>query len=451
MYAYVAFLVVLLNYGLETAYFRFSGTEGNKKEDVFSTALISLFVTTGVFIVWASIFHIPIAEWLRYPHHSEYVIWFALIVGLDAVSSLPMARLRQENKAGKFALINISNVGINIILNAFFLLYCLPQYEAGVSNFFIDTFYNPEIGVGYVFISNLVASVAKFLMLSPYYISLKWRVNSSLLKQMLWYGLPLLIAGLAGIVNETIDRIMLKRMLYESLGAEATMEQIGIYGAVYKISILITLFIQAFRYAAEPFFFAQEKEKNAKETYARVLHAFTGVLLFIFLGVLFFIDIIKYFIQDEAYWVGLKVVPVLLMANVMLGIYYNLSVWYKLSNHTKYGAYIALIGAAITIALNYFLIPHFGYQGSAWATLACYSAMVIISYLWGQNKFSIPYEIRKIVSLFALSFVLFYFHQLAMQWLDGWHIWITRISLLLTALYSFYLLLKKDIFQHATN
>lgn len=442
MYAYVAFLVVLLTYGLETAYFRFSSQNQHVGKQIFSTALISLTGTTILFISLASFFHVPIAEWLKYPNHGEYVIWFAFIVGLDALSNLPLARLRQENKSLRFAMINLINVFINIGLNLFFLVYCLPQYEAGVSNFFIDHFYNPEIGVGYVFISNLIASIVKFLMLSPYLGDLKFGFDKDLLKKMLWYGLPLLVAGLAGIVNETIDRIMIKRLLYDSLGEFATMEQLGIYGAVYKISILITLFIQAFRYAAEPFFFAQEKEKNAKRVYAKVMLVFVAVLNFIFVAVVYFIDVIKYFIQDEAYWVGLSVVPVLLMANVFLGIYYNLSIWFKLTNLTKYGAYIAVFGAFVTITLNFILIPIFGYVGSAWATLTCYFTMVLLSFFLGRKHYSVPYNLKKIALFFALSIGAFFLNNLIPDQ-NLLYLWTMRVGILLSVL-SFYLILLKN-------
>lgn len=408
MYAYVAFLVVLLTYGMETAFFRHSTKEEFDKKNVFSTTLFSLIFSTAIFISLATIFAQPIADWLRYSAFPQYVIWFAIIVGLDAVSSIPLAKLRAENKAGSFAFVNIANVFVNIGLNVFFLGYCLPQYENGVHNFLIDTFYNHEMGVGYVFISNLVASIVKFLLLLPVMFKANFGMNFMLLKQMLFYGFPLLIAGLAGIVNETIDRIMLKRMLIDNLGEAATLTQLGIYGACYKISIIITLFIQAFRYAAEPFFFSQEKEKNAKEIYSRVMNYFIIVCFAVFLAVMLYIDIIKHFIQNEAFWVGLKVVPILLLANVFLGIYYNLSIWYKLTGKTQFGAYISVFGAAVTIAFNYFAIPVWGYVGSAWATLACYASMTLVSYYFGQINYKVPYRLKNFFLYFIASFALYF-------------------------------------------
>jgi len=228
------------------------------------------------------------------------------------------------------------------------------------------------------------------------------------------YASPLLLASLAGIINETVDKIMLERILFDMLGETGANEQVGIYGACYKISIIINLFVQAYRYAAEPFFFNEEKEKNARESYARIMKYFVAVLCTIFLGVMLFLDVIKHFIGQESYWVGLGVVPILLMANICLGIFYNLSVWYKLGGKTQFGAYIAGGGAILTIALNYWWIPIFGYMGSAWATLACYASMAIVSYFLGQKHYPIKYPIGKIL-LFIFGALLFYWVSLQFE------------------------------------
>lgn len=430
MYAYVAFLVVLLTYGMETAFFRFTTKAEFDKTSIFSTTLVSLIISTAVFITLATLFAQPIADWLRYSDFPQYVIWFAIIVGLDAISSIPLAKLRSENKAKQFALVNLANVGVNIGLNVFFLWYCLPQYEKGVHNFLIDTFYNPEMGVGYVFISNLVASIVKFLLLAPVMFKARIELQLSLLQNMLWYGFPLLVAGLAGIVNETIDRIMLKRMLLDDLGEAGTLTQIGIYGACYKISIIITLFIQAFRYAAEPFFFSQEKEKNAKEIYAKVMNYFTIVCFIAFLIVLLYLDVIRHFIQNEAFWEGLGVVPILLLANIFLGIYYNLSIWFKLTGKTQFGAYISVIGAIITIAVNYFTIPVWGYLGAAWATLICYASMTILSYALGQMNYPVPYSLKNFLLYLSLSLGI-YFTSTILSFDSKWMMYAVNTSLIL--------------------
>ncbi len=408
MYAYVAFLVILLTYGLETAYFRYTNKNKAQEVNVFSTAVRSVFTTSMLFVTMAIVFQQSWADLIKYPNHSEYIVWFALIVSMDALSSIPMARLRSLNMPMRFATVNLVNVGVNIGLNLFFLAYCMPHYQSGDTNWLIDTFYNPEIGVGYVFIANLIASGVKIIIVLPWLVKLPGKFDEVLLRQMIGYALPLLIAGLAGIVNETLDRIMLKYMLFDDLGEKATMAQIGIYGACYKVSIIITLFIQAYRYAAEPFFFSQEKEKGSKNTYAMVMNYFVIVCASIFLGVMMFIDLIKYFIPNEEYWVGLQVVPVLLMANVCLGIYYNQSIWYKLSDKTKFGAYIAIGAAILTITLNFILIPMYSYVGSAWATLIVYAGMVITSYVLGQKHFPIPYNLSKVLGYIGFAILIYF-------------------------------------------
>ena len=407
MYAYVAFLVVFLTYGMETAFFRFSSRDEFKSDKVYSTVLISLLSSTGIFILTAWIFCQPIADFLLYPDHKEYVIWFAIIVGLDAVSSIPLARLRKEHKAVRFAMINLINIIVNIGLNLFFLAYCMQKYKAGEHNFLVDTFYDPGIGVGYVFISNLISSIVKFILLTPQMEKIINGFNPAYWKKMMVYALPLLIVGLAGMINETIDRVMLKRMLYNDYGEVKTNAIVGIYSGVYKISIIITLFIQAFRYASEPFFFAEEKNANAPRTYARVMNYFVMVCAIIFLFVMLFIDAIKYFTPNPEYWQALHIVPVLLMANVFLGIYYNQAIWYRLTGKTMYGAYISLGGAILTVVINYIFIPYYTYEASAWATFICYGSMMLASHYFGQKYYPVPYNIGKIILYMLFSFGLY--------------------------------------------
>ncbi|MCF8275356.1 MAG: polysaccharide biosynthesis C-terminal domain-containing protein [Flavobacteriales bacterium] len=408
MYAYVAFLIVLLTYGMETAYFRFSTKEGFTPNGIFSTVLSSLVSSTGLFILMAIMFAQPIADWLLYPDNKEYVVWFAIIVGLDAVSSIPLARLRTENKAKTFAGINIANVLVYVGLNLFYLSYCLPLVASGGGNWLTDTFYYPSTGVGYVFIANLIASIVKFLLLAPTMLRGLTKPQLTLLKPMLIYSLPLLVAGLAGMMNEMFDRVMLKRLLYPILGEDGAMYQLGIYGACYKLSIVISLMIQAFRYAAEPFFFSQEKEEGSRALYAKIMTFFVWVLAGTFLMVMLYIDLFKHFIPNEEYWVGLKVVPILLMANIFLGIYYNQSVWYKLSEKTSFGAGLAIFGAIITLVLNMLFIPKYGYMASAWATFACYGSMMVVSYLLGKKYYPVPYEVGKVAAMIGGSVLLYW-------------------------------------------
>ena len=406
MYAYVAFLIIILTYGMETAFFRFS-SQSDEKSKVYSTTLISIVGTSFLFIFFAALFSQPIADWLRYPNHSEYVTWFAIIVGLDALSAIPLAKLREQNRATTFATVNLINIAVNIGLNLFFLVYCKSVYETGQSNWLVNTFYNPEIGVGYVFIANLIASIIKCTLLLPWMVTIKLDLDRALLRKMFLYASPLLIAGLAGMVNETIDRIMLKRLLIDTLGEKATMEQLGIYGACYKISIIITIFIQAFRYAAEPFFFAQHSQSDSKSSYATIMKFFVAACSIIFLSIMLFIEVVMQFVGPE-FREGVTVVPILLMANLFLGIYFNLSIWYKLTGLTRFGAYIALAGAAITITLNFFWIPWIGYVGSAWATLVCYAFIAIVSYLYGQKYYPIEYDLPKIIGYPVTAALLYY-------------------------------------------
>ncbi len=407
MYAYVAFLIVVLTYGMETAFFRFSSKTENKTE-IYSSTLISIFVTSTIFIGLTSFFSVPIANWLRYPNHTEYVIWFAIIVGLDALSAIPMAKLRELEKAKLFAGINLINIFVNIALNLFFLVYCRNHFSTNgeESNWLVKLCYNPEIGVGYVFISNLVATITRTLLLLPQMLKINFVYNGAIIRKMLVYSLPLLIAGLAGIVNETIDRVMIKRILMNSIGELGAMTQLGIYGACYKVSIIITIFIQAFRYAAEPFFFSQQKDANAREIYRNVMTYFIIASSTIFLSIMLFIDVVMMFV-GEKFRIGEDVVPILLMANICLGIFFNLSIWYKLTEKTIYGAGITLFGALITIILNYIWIPSLGYMGSAWATLACYVSMTILSYFIGQRHYPINYNLLKGIG-YPLSVLLLY-------------------------------------------
>ena len=407
MYAYVAFLIIILTYGMETAFFRFS-SQSEEKSKVYSTTLISIVCTSFIFMLFAAVFSQPVADWLRYPNHSEYVTWFAIIVGLDALSSIPLARLREQNRATTFATVNLVNIAVNIGLNLFFLVYCKNIFDGGQSNWMVNTFYNPEIGVGYVFISNLIASITKCVLLLPWMITIKLDLDRVLLRKMFLYASPLLIAGLAGMVNETIDRIMIKRLLIDTIGEKAAMEQLGIYGACYKISIIISIFIQAFRYAAEPFFFAQQSQNDSKETYAAIMKYFVAACSIIFLSIMLFINVVIQFVGPE-FREGITVVPILLMANLCLGIYFNLSIWYKLTGLTRFGAYIALMGAVLTITLNYLWIPWIGYVGSAWATLICYAFIAIASYLFGQKYYPVEYDIPKIIGYPVAAVLLYYF------------------------------------------
>ena len=418
MYAYVAFLVIFLTYGMETALFRFSTNYPKKKNTIYANTLFSLTTTSSIFILLATFFSQDIANLLKYPEHAEYIIWFSLIVGIDAISAIPLANLRLKDKAKKFALVNFLNVGVNIGLNIFFLVYCKQAFESGQTNWIIDNFYNPEIGVGYVFISNLIASLIKFGVLIPE-MNFRGNFDFSIIKDMLKYAFPMLLVGLAYVINETLDRAMLKEILYQQYLIESpeigqsealikAQSANGIYGANYKITMIISMFIQAFRYASEPFFFKDQSNKNSKETLAKIMNYFVIILVLIFLIITLYLHLFKYFIPNQAYWEGLKVVPILLAANICLGLYTSISMWYKLAEKTIYGAIISFIGVIITISVNFIFIPKFGYVASAYATLICYGSMMVIGYLLGQRFYHIPYKLWKIFIYMICGAVLYY-------------------------------------------
>lgn len=396
-YAIAAFMAVVLTYGMETAYFRYTSL-ADDKERVFSTAQYSLYFTTIPILALLLIFAPNIAAFLGYPNNADYVVWFALMLSFDALCAIPFARLRVQNKALKFASLKFFNIVVNIAFNLIFLLWFPTWYANAGGQGIIALLYNPSWNVEYVFLANLIASTLTFIMLLPSAINLKAGFDKELWKQMFIYAFPLLFFGMAGIVNETFDRILLRYLLPSDI-AEA---QIGIYGACYKISILMTIFIQAYKYAAEPFFFSYSKEKDAKQTYADLMTYFVIATSFIFLTTTLFMDVALLMIGKD-FREGKEIIPILLMANLFLGVFYNLSIWYKLSNQTKYGAYIAIAGAVVTIAANLILIPRMGYQGSAWATFICYAMMMLVSFVLGHKYYPIPYNYKKLLFYPALA------------------------------------------------
>lgn len=416
IYAYISFLVIIFTYGMETAFFHFARKYPDQNERVFGTGMMSLLVSTIVFSGSLWMFSGSLAEVLNYQQHPEYITYMALIIGFDAITAIPFARLRQQGKAKKFAALKVFGIGINILFNIlFFIVFPVwSNRETGILYEIAKQFYDPSVGAGYVFLANMIASIATMLIMLPL---LRFRFSdwdTSLWREQMVYALPLLFAGLAGMINETLDRAMLRQLIPD---ANEAMVQLGIYGACYKLSILMTLFIQAFRYAAEPFFFNQFGKDDAKETYARVTKYFCITCAIVFLGVMLYIDLFKHFI-GEPYRVGLSVVPILLLANMCLGIFFNLSMWYKMTGKTKYGLFFTLFGALITVALNVLLVPSMGYMGAAWATLGCYASMMVASYLIGQRNYPVPYETIRIVGYIMLAIGVYLFSDFLMDWLE---------------------------------
>ncbi len=407
IYAYVSFFIVILTYGMETGFFRFSNSQEETKK-VYQTALISLAATSSIFILLGLFFSGGLASVVGYPDRPDFIIYVVLILGIDAFCSIPLASLRKANEAKRFAIINLVSIGVNIFFVVFFVWFGKYYHDTSTWCWLSDTIYSPSIGIGYVFIANLLASISKLVLLRKEIRFDFAFFDADLLKKLLLYSSPLLLAGIAGIINETLDRILLKRILASMYDTTYALTQVGIYGGVYKLSILITLFIQAFRYAAEPFFFSKQNDKDANLTYSMVMTYFVITVSSIFLGIVLFIDVFKWFIPNQEYWVGLTVVPILLIANIFLGVYFNQSIWYKLSGKTKYGAYIAGVGAIITILLNVIFIPYFGFVASAWTTLIAYGTMMAVSYYLGQKHYPIKYNVKKVSFYFFSALGLFF-------------------------------------------
>ncbi len=402
-YAYMGFLAVLMTFGMETGYFRFRAAGDDDPNTVLATVLRFLILVNSGFLLLAFVLQQPIAELLRHADHPEYIWWVAAILAMDSVGNAAFARLRVENKALHFAGIKLVEIGGNIGLNVFFIVFCRQAWEADPQST-LGQLWRPEIGVGYVFLSNLAASGLKLLLLLPQFRGALLGFNVALFQRMLRYSLPMVVIGMAGIVNEMLDRAALKYLLpYDDA---TNMAQLGIYSACYKLSILMTLFIQAFRYAGEPFFFSYAKERDAKQIYALVLTWFVIFCVFIFLLVTLYIDVFQYFV-GAAYREGLHVVPVLLLANLLLGIYVNLSIWYKLTDRTLLGAGVALAGSGITVASLWLLVPTLGYVGAAYAHLICYTAIVLLSYGLGRRYYPVPYQVLRVLMYIVIGVGLY--------------------------------------------
>ncbi len=405
--ALMAYLItgnVLLSYGMETAFFRFIN-KSEEKAKVQSTALTSLAVSAILFLIITLLFREQIAFWLDFK--VEYITYAILILVLDALVVIPFAWYRNQERPVRYSVIKIVNVVINLAFNLFFFLLLPYIIQQNPSSFWEK--FQLQNKVSYVFIANLIASAVTLLIMLPLYIKIRFKFDVGIWKKMFRYAFPVLVAGIAFSINEAFDKILLKN------SEKVTDAEVGVYAACYKLGVFMTLFATAFRLGVEPFFFRHAHKKNAKETYAKITQYFTVFGTGIFLTVVVFIDIFKrILIPNETYWVALSIVPVILLANLCLGIYHNLSVWYKITDKTKYGAYISVFGAIITLGLNIILIPIISYEGSALATLAAYGSMMIISYVLGQKKHPIPYNLQKIglylfvSTLFSyLSFYIF--------------------------------------------
>lgn len=395
-YAYAAFFNVLYTYGLETAYFRFASKDKTTEKSTYSIAVTSILLSTLVLSGSLLLFSSEIASTLGYPDKQHYVSWFALIFAIDAIVAIPFAKLRYDGKARLFAISKLVNILLNIGLNLFFITFCKGVYEGqflpGIKQS-ITHVYNPDFGVEYVFLSNLIANAALLILLRKELFKVRISLNWAILKPMLKYAYPLLFTGLAYVTNEMLSRWAIKYWTPESLyPGQSNLEILGIFGAVYKLSIFMTLGIQAFRYAAEPFFFSNAETKESPELFSKVMHWFVIFGCFVLLAVSINLDLLQFLLRREEYRTGLYVVPILLLANLFLGVFYNLSVWYKLTDRTHFGTWITIFGAILTIALNYILIPQYGYLGSSIVTLVTYILMTAVSYYLGRKYYPVPYK-----------------------------------------------------------
>lgn len=418
VYSVVAIVLIVLTYGMETGFFRFANHERWRDPmEVYSTALISLGVSSSLFIALCAVFLSPLTSAMECAGHPSWVMMMAVCVAVDAFLALPFSYLRYSRRPIRFAVIRLVNIGLNIVLNLFFILLCpwLAERMPGT----VAWFYRPDFGIGYIFLANLIASLVNFVMMIPELRGFAWRFNRQLWTEMLRYSAPLLVLGVAGVMNQTIDKI-----LYPSLAAGRgdALEGLGIYGANYKIAIVMVMFIQAFRFAYEPFIFARGKKSDdvaaRKATYAEAMKYFFLFALVIFMGVMFYLDFIRYFIS-ERYFSGLKVVPVVMLAELFFGIFFNLSVWYKLTDRTMWGAWFSLLGLAVTVVLNIVLVPRMGYMGCAWAAFASYGVMMLSSYFVGQRKYPVNYHVGRLLGYAVLAAVLY---LIGMYCLTSWNI-----------------------------
>ncbi len=436
--AYVVFLLIILTYGMETGLFRFTQQKEHAPSLVYSTVISSLLATSTLFLIIIFLFYKDIASLLDYGAHPEYILMMGITVGIDAFSAIPFAYLRIRNKAKRFAVIKLINIALNVGFNLFFIIFC-PRF-CGENNFVYQLFYH-QLDVGSIFLSYVLASFFTLILLIPdiRLAFVHYQFSGSLLKQILKYSLPLMFAGLAGMTTDTLDRILLKYLTVVPVGEahpqDYIMAQLGIYGANAKIAIIMVLFIQAFRYAAEPFFFNQSDKKDAKELYARIMNYFIIFGLSVFVGITLFLDIVQYFIGGT-YREGLVVVPVLLIAKLLFGIVFNLSIWYKLTNLTKYGALIAFAGAFVSVSLNFILIPRYGYLGAAWTSVFAYAFMLILSYFLGQKHYKINYDLKNIFLYFIVALSIYFINVYIRQIFD--YYLIVNVFLLLAFLFFIY-------------
>lgn len=403
LYAYVAVVLIILTYGMETGFFRFANHERwSDPGQVYTTALCSLGVSSTLFVIAGCLLSPELARWLGCGEHPSYIWMMVVAVGADAYTSIPFAYLRYRKRPVRFATLKLLNIGLNIGLNLFFIVACPVIWRTSPE--WIGWFYMPDFGIGYIFLANMISSLTVLLLVIPEIMAENYNFSGKLLREMLRYSYPLLILGIAGIMNQTIDKI-----LYPMLAADkaTAMSELGVYGANYKVAIVMVMFIQAFRFAYEPFIFAQSRQKgeDKEKAYRDAMNWFVIFGLFIFLGVMFYLPVIRYFISPK-YFAGLKVVPIVMLAELFFGIFFNLSLWYKLTDKTIWGTWFSLTGLAVTVAVNVAFVPAYGYMACAWAAFSSYGVMMVASYVVGKTHYPIGYDIWRLTGYFAVAMCL---------------------------------------------
>ena len=405
IYSFTALALIILTYGMETGFFRFTAHERYPDPmEVYSTSLISLASSSLLFIALLFAFLAPVSRAMGCAAHPDYVWMMGVAVALDAFTAIPFSYLRYRKKAMRFAALRLVNIALNIGLNIFFILICPWLWRQAPG--WIAWFYDPDFGIGYIFLTNLVTSAVNVLLLLPELRGFPWRFNGRLLREMLAYSAPLLVLGIAGVMNQSIDKIIFPSLCPDPADA---MHQLGIYGANYKIAIVMVMFIQAYRFAYEPFIFARGREAGSEEarmqSYRDAMKWFVIASMAIFLIVMFYIDIVKHFIAPS-YYSGLRVVPIIMIAEFFFGVFFNLSLWYKLTDKTQWGMWLSLLGLVVTIGLNVILVPRMGYMGCAIAALGCYATMMLTSYWAGRTHYPIGYDIPRMCLYFLLAMLL---------------------------------------------
>lgn len=432
LYSFTAVALVVLNYGMETGFFRYA-SRSDDPDKVYTTSLLSVGTTSLLFMLFASLFITPISAVIKLEQYPQYVWMLAIVVAIDAFSNLPFAYLRFKNRAMRFAAIKMLNVGLNIGLNIFFIIACpwIDDNAPSMIAWFYQPFGGAEFGIGWIFVANFISSCVILLMLLPELTGLKYRFDASLLRTMLRYSWPLLILGIAGIMSQNMGQMIIPYLFDDQQAAQS---MVGIYGANIKIAIVMVMFTQAFRYAYEPFIFAQSKGEDKTQSYCDAMKFFIIFGLLIFLVVMFFLPVLKYFISPD-YWGGLRIVPVMMMAELFFGVFFNLSLWYKLTDRTQWGMYFSLIGFVVMLVLNIWLVPMLGpvdgYIGSAWAAFIGYLVMMILSYFIGRRYYPLPYDIKRIALYIAIAAINFFIGEYLLNFPSAmWLTYIVRVALL---------------------